>query len=229
MSVGENIRRLRKARKMTILELATQIGGDVGNLSRLERGKQGYSDASLKRIAEALNVTVSDLFSNDETNDTVNTYSVSAFQSGGRDNVYRVELLDFSASAGNGGQSRDVIEIIKSIEYDPEHAKVMFGNRPSTVVKLINVRGDSMSGTMESGDAIYVDISVNYFDGDGIYVFDFNGDTYVKRLQKIKNLLYVISDNPHYKEWHITPEEVDMFHVSGKVILSQSQSIRRHG
>ncbi|EOZ0566429.1 helix-turn-helix transcriptional regulator [Yersinia enterocolitica] len=229
MSVGENIRRLRKARKMTILELATQIGGDVGNLSRLERGKQGYSDASLKRIAEALNVTVSDLFSNDETNDTVNTYSISAFQSGGRDNVYRVELLDFSASAGNGGQSRDVIEIIKSIEYDPEHAKVMFGNRPSTVVKLINVRGDSMSGTMESGDAIYVDISVNYFDGDGIYVFDFNGDTYVKRLQKIKNLLYVISDNPHYKEWHITPEEVDMFHVSGKVILSQSQSIRRHG
>ena len=229
MSVGENIRRLRKARKMTILELATQIGGDVGNLSRLERGKQGYSDASLKRIAEALNVTVSDLFSNDETNDTVNTYSISAFQSGGRDNVYRVELLDFSASAGNGGQSRDVIEIIKSIEYDPEHAKVMFGNRPSTVVKLINVRGDSMSGTMESGDAIYVDISVNYFDGDGIYVFDFNGDTYVKRLQKIKNLLYVISDNPHYKEWHITPEEVDMFHVSGKVILSHSQSIRRHG
>ncbi|CQH54879.1 TPA: XRE family transcriptional regulator [Yersinia enterocolitica] len=229
MSVGENIRRLRKARKMTILELATQIGGDVGNLSRLERGKQGYSDASLKRIAEALNVTVSDLFSNDETNDTVNAYSISAFQSGGRDNVYRVELLDFSASAGNGGQSRDVIEIIKSIEYDPEHAKVMFGNRPSTVVKLINVRGDSMSGTMESGDAIYVDISVNYFDGDGIYVFDFNGDTYVKRLQKIKNLLYVISDNPHYKEWYITPEEVDMFHVSGKVILSQSQSIRRHG
>lgn len=229
MSVGEKIRRLRKARKMTILELATQIGGDVGNLSRLERGKQGYSDASLKRIAEALNVSVSDLFSNDETSDTVNAYSINAFQSGGRDNVYRVELLDFSASAGDGEQSKDVIEIIKSIEYEPEYAKVMLGNRPSSIVKLINVRGDSMSGTMESGDAIYVDISVNYFDGDGVYVFDFNGDTYVKRLQRIKNILYVISDNPHYKEWHITPEEIDMFHISGKVILSQSQSIRRYG
>lgn len=48
---------------MTILELATQVGSDVGNLSRLERGLQGYSQDALEKIAAALGVQVATLFS----------------------------------------------------------------------------------------------------------------------------------------------------------------------
>lgn len=62
METGANIRRIRKARGLTILQLATAIGSDVGNLSRLERGVQGYSPDMLERIARALSVSVSDLF-----------------------------------------------------------------------------------------------------------------------------------------------------------------------
>ncbi|EIJ9325760.1 helix-turn-helix transcriptional regulator, partial [Salmonella enterica] len=116
---------------------------------------------------------------------------------------------------------------MSSIEYVTEEAKTLFGHRPANQVKLINVRGDSMQGTIEPGDLIFVDIGVNYFDGDGIYVFDFSGDLYVKRLQKIKSQLLVLSDNPLYKEWQITKEEMEMLHVCGKVLLSQSQQIRR--
>ncbi|MCP1116372.1 transcriptional regulator, partial [Enterobacter bugandensis] len=36
---------------MTINQLATLTDWDVGNISRLERGMQGYSEASLKKIA----------------------------------------------------------------------------------------------------------------------------------------------------------------------------------
>lgn len=142
--------------------------------------------------------------------------------------MYRVDVMDVSASAGNGNSSRDFIEVISSIEYVTEEAKTLFGHRPANQVKLINVRGDSMQGTIEPGDLIFVDIGVNYFDGDGIYVFDFSGDLYVKRLQKIKSQLLVLSDNPLYKEWQITKEEMEMLHVCGKVLLSQSQQIRRH-
>jgi len=229
MSVGHKIRELRKAQKMTISELAQAIGGDVGNLSRLERGQQGYSDNSLKKIAEALNVPVAELFSSNKEENTVHKYSVDSLSSHGDKNVYRVDILDVSASAGNGAASHEVVELVSSIEYTTEHAKVIFGGKPASVVKLINVRGDSMEGTIEPGDLIYVDISVGNFDGDGIYVFDFNGDTYVKRLQKIKNELHVISDNKNYKDWTINLEELSMLHVSGRVMLSQSQHLRRHG
>jgi transcriptional regulator with XRE-family HTH domain len=66
MSVGATIRRLRKARGLTILDVATIIGSDVGNLSRLERGEQGYSQAILEKIAGALEVRVVDLFASEE-------------------------------------------------------------------------------------------------------------------------------------------------------------------
>jgi len=229
VNVGQRIRQLRKAKGMTISAMAHAIGGDVGNLSRLERGQQGYSDASIKKIAEALGVTIAQLFSEDEDSDTVHKYSVESLIPTRRDDVYRVEVLDVSASAGSGATTHEVMEVIRSIEYVPEQARLIFGNRPEGSVKLINVRGDSMQGTIEPGDLIFVDISVCTFDGDGIYVFDFNGDTYVKRLQKVKYELLVISDNDRYREWSISPDEIDMLHVSGRVMLSQSQQLRRHG
>lgn len=60
--VGSNIRRIRKAKGWTILELATAIESDVGNVSRLERGKQGFSDAILMKIASIFRVDVMELF-----------------------------------------------------------------------------------------------------------------------------------------------------------------------
>lgn len=143
--------------------------------------------------------------------------------------MYRVDVLDVSASAGEGSPAKEVVQVIRSIEYVRKEAGVIFGNKPEAIVKLINVRGDSMEGTIEPGDLIFVDVSVPYFDGDGIYVFDFNGDTFVKRLQKVKTELFVISDNPRYREWTISADEMPMLHVAGRVMLSQSQQFRRHG
>ncbi|WP_336658173.1 helix-turn-helix transcriptional regulator [Leclercia adecarboxylata] len=228
MNVGQRIRELRKAKKMTINQLASLTDWDVGNISRLERGMQGYSEASLKKIAEALEVPLSELFSFQDKKDTVGTYSINSLSQERRRDVYRVDVMDVSASAGNGNSTRDFIEVISSIEYVTEEARNLFGHRPANQVKLINVRGDSMQGTIEPGDLIFVDVGVNHFDGDGIYVFDFSGDIFVKRLQKIKTQLHVLSDNPLYREWQITDAEMDMLHVCGKVLLSQSQQFRRH-
>lgn len=229
MKIGDRIRQIRKAKKMTLNEMALIVESDVGNLSRLERGMQGYSDGLIHKIAGALDVPVSELFSTEDSNDTVETYSVTSLVKKGRKDVYRIDVLDVSASAGDGSPSKDVIEVIRSIEYVPDQARVIFGNRPDSTVKLINVRGDSMEGTIEPGDLIFVDVGVSNFDGDGIYVFDFNGDMYVKRLQRVKTQLIVISDNPRYREWTISEEEMHMLHVAGRVMLSQSQQFRRHG
>jgi len=71
MNVGTRIRELRKKKGMTILQLATAINSDVGNISRLERNKQGYSENTLLKIASALGVQVADLFlDSSETNNT---------------------------------------------------------------------------------------------------------------------------------------------------------------
>lgn len=144
-------------------------------------------------------------------------------------NNFYIEVLDITASAGNGYLNSDVMEVIKLIEYDSEQAKVLFNNIDANNLKVINIAGDSMQGTFESGDSIYVDISKKEFNGDGIYVFSFGRNLYVKRLQIIKNKLFVISDNKKYKEWDINEDEFDQLYIHGKVMLSQSMLLRKHG
>ncbi len=216
---------------MKIAELAEAVGVDAANISRLETGKQKqFSEQTLNRLAQALGVKVTDLFTSMENESTVCINSKTDSSARKDIDVYRVEVLDVSASAGSGHiQGSDVIDVIHAIEYSNDQAVIMFGGRTSTGVKVINVRGDSMASTIEPGDLIFVDVNINEFDGDGIYVFGFDGKVYVKRLQMIPDQLLVISDNPKYREWNITKENEHRFHIFGKVLISQSQAYKRHG
>ncbi|HDM8448855.1 TPA: helix-turn-helix transcriptional regulator [Yersinia enterocolitica] len=141
---------------------------------------------------------------------------------------YRVEVLDVHASAGDGYLvSSEFIETIRAIEYTNDQARLLFGNRPEETVKVITVKGDSMSGTIESGDQIFLDMAVNFFDGDGVYVFVFGQTVHVKRLQMVKNTLLVLSDNKNYKEWSIEGVDEEQFFIMAKVMLKQSVDYKR--
>ncbi|WP_202902044.1 helix-turn-helix transcriptional regulator [Pectobacterium odoriferum] len=136
-------------------------------------------------------------------------------------NVYRVDVLDAEASAGNGRLlSSDVDVTVNSIVYDGEKALKIFGHRPADAIKVITVTGDSMSGTIETGDYIFVDVAKDYFDGDGIYVFSFKGALLVKRLQFTSDGLLVRSDNSKYADWLITDNNEQHLKVVGRVIYS---------
>ncbi|MCF6670929.1 S24 family peptidase [Raoultella ornithinolytica] len=143
---------------------------------------------------------------------------------------FRIDVLDIAVSAGPGVVNREFIEVLRSVEYSPEDAKVMFDGRKAENIRIINVRGDSMSGTIEPGDLLFVDISVNSFDGDGIYAFLYDETAHVKRLQKMKDKLLVISDNKSYTPWEpIERDEMNRVFVFGKVIGSMPQTYRKHG
>jgi transcriptional regulator with XRE-family HTH domain len=63
--VGTRLRTLRKARRLTLRELADRARLSESFLSQLERGHTGATVQSLQRISRALNVDVSDLFTPD--------------------------------------------------------------------------------------------------------------------------------------------------------------------
>ncbi|WP_437431941.1 XRE family transcriptional regulator [Yokenella regensburgei] len=147
-----------------------------------------------------------------------------------RTDIYRVDVLDVHASAGPGSMlSTDFIETIRAIEYTPEKGHALFGPVPSSQVKVITVRGDSMEGTIDPGDEIFVNIGVRHFDGDGVYVFVFGNTLHVKRLQMHKDKLLVISDNARYKEWYIEDGDLDRFHIMAKVLIKQTIAYKRFG
>jgi transcriptional regulator with XRE-family HTH domain len=67
MHIGQVIREIREARKATLEEVAFAANTNASNLSRIERGRQGYSPEVLERIALALGVTVAELHVQAET------------------------------------------------------------------------------------------------------------------------------------------------------------------
>jgi transcriptional regulator with XRE-family HTH domain len=56
--VGASVRELRVARQLTLQELAGSAGLSVGHLSQVERGLSSPSVDALRRIAQALGVTI---------------------------------------------------------------------------------------------------------------------------------------------------------------------------
>ncbi|STD45976.1 Uncharacterized HTH-type transcriptional regulator HI_1476 [Edwardsiella tarda] len=104
---------------------------------------------------------------------------------------------------------------------------MLFGGRSEDSVKVITVKGDSMEGTINPGDEIFVDVSVNFFDGDGVYVFVYERCLHIKRLQMHKNKLLVISDNKVYQPWDIDKEDEPKLYIMAKVLLRQSIEYKR--
>ena len=107
MKIGQVIREIREAHKATLEEIALAADTNASNLSRIERGTQGYSPETLERIAIALGATVSELHRRMETTE----------QSGGK------------SADGNAGQNRPELDpAMTSTRYSaltPDHRELV--------------------------------------------------------------------------------------------------------
>ncbi|MFT6909357.1 MAG: phage repressor protein C with HTH and peptisase S24 domain [Oleiphilaceae bacterium] len=86
---------------------------------------------------------------------------------------------------------------------------------------LMPVRGDSMAPTLKN-QAIIIVSRIEEFSGDGVYVFRFDSQLMVKRLQFTKTGLNVVSDNTTYEPWQLSRDELstENFQIIGEVVWS---------
>ena len=205
MNVGENIRKRRKAMGWKILELANRADSDVGNISRLERGKQGYSDEILTRIAKALECSVADLFIDADTKadkpadamrvSTARKVWVIGNGSGGLpDRVW----TDSGYPAGSSDRYAEE-------RTDDKHAFI------------VRVHGDSMSPRYMPGEYVLIEPSVAPEMEDEVLVRLATGETMIKRLLSrrggIKLGSYSTNETMTFSEDEITW----MYYVSNRV------------
>lgn len=69
MSLGKALRKRRKMLGLTLQQLAAKTQADTGNLSRVERGEQGLSEAMLFKLCAALDCSPAFLYAWAETSD----------------------------------------------------------------------------------------------------------------------------------------------------------------
>jgi SOS-response transcriptional repressor LexA len=158
MTVGNEIRVRRKALKMTLEELALRVDSDTGGLSRLERGKQGYSDEIIRKIASALGCSVADLFAGAE----------------GAANVVPVALGSRRIPLISHVQAGCMTEIVDPYSVGDAADWLITDLDLSSAAFALEIKGESMLPEFSPGDRVIIDPSV--IPDPGNYVVAKNGD-----------------------------------------------------
>ena len=123
--------------------------------------------------------------------------------------VINIPVYEQAFSAGRGQELPDTADVIDYIAL-PANLRKYSENMCASYV-----RGDSMEPTLFDNDIILYD-NFGYDGTDGIYAINYRGCAFVKRLQRDKDFVHIISDNPKYKEMTEGDESQD-FRVIGKV------------
>lgn len=135
-----------------------------------------------------------------------------------QDGYIALTYYDIQSSAGHGS----------NVDYEPAVSKIWvledwaveyLGKNVTQRIKIINNKGVSMHPTINDGDVLFVDITCNKYDGDGIYIISEDGELKTKRLIKEDGMLRIVSDNPApaYKERVITAKNESSLVICGKV------------
>ena len=180
MTVGKNIRSLRKQKGLTLNQLATEIGSDVGNLSRIERGVQGYSDQIINKIAGALKVPVAALFLDEDH--TVDHIKPRRGLPQGLDNLVMVPFDENVLPSLTGARPIPIISAVQAgnlrdmeVPYAPGDGFAIeyTSQKLSRWAFGLEVEGTSMLPIFQPGDRIIVDPDLSPNPGD--YVVARNG------------------------------------------------------
>ncbi|MFP3852439.1 LexA family protein [Pseudomonas sp. W5-01] len=152
MDIGQIIRQARKAKKLSLEQLANEVGSDTGNLSRLERGQQGTTPAKLRQILAYLEIKLTDVqLSNPKELETANVEM--ALQPARPPRSYPliswVQAGEASESPGRIGESHRMIESTENAGIDAYwltvsgHSMTCVGNPSFPEGSFILVRPDA--------------------------------------------------------------------------------------
>lgn len=132
-------------------------------------------------------------------------------------NYVYVPRYDIQASAGNGSVIHDEA-VVDHLAFRSDWIRQSMGLDPSHLA-LIDVRGNSMSPTIDGGDLLLLDIRPGQAKSEGVYVINLNGSLLVKRLRiRLSGVIEIVSDNPKYGSETISGEELERLVVVGRVV-----------
>lgn len=125
-------------------------------------------------------------------------------------------MFDVQASAGLG------CEVIAEDVEDYFSFNKSFLSRQLNVsseeLVFVTISGDSMLPTLHDGDRVLVDMSQKTVSHEGLYLLQSEDGLMAKRLSDKQGELSVVSDNPDYDNWKISPASREANPVAGKIV-----------
>ncbi len=115
----------------------------------------------------------------------------------GDSDTIRIPLFSATGSMGNGNDLITEDVLMGDIPVSRHWLALNVPRSRPEALQLVHAYGDSMLGTLNSGDFAIVDTDCQVADIDGVYVLQANGQLFIKRVTRRMDGAHVItSDNP---------------------------------
>ncbi|EHK72327.1 phage repressor [Pseudomonas psychrotolerans L19] len=130
----------------------------------------------------------------------------------------KIPHYDVRAAMGGGQIPADYIELLRDVTVSQEHLRRLGVDYESPFhLKMITGWGQSMEPTIQDKDPLLIDVSIEEFTGDGIYLFTQGEMLFIKRLQlEDEKHLKVISDNRNHDPRFVTSDDI---YIKGRILL----------
>jgi len=211
----EKLKALRRKNLLRWLEGRTMPPAEKSYFSQLKKGVGSFGETAARRLEKDYNM--GDFYldqdhSDPNTSDEITTKS---------EDYITLDLLDVAASCGHGYIPDEFPEVVQKVEVLREWAEINLRTVRLSNVRVITAKGTSMKGTIENGDLLFIDVSVKYYSGDGVYVIYRDGHVLAKRLEKMHgNKLAVIADNPLSRSEELNANDANDVVICGKVVAA---------
>jgi len=137
----------------------------------------------------------------------------------GDDDISRLTVpyyTDIKASAGHGYIADEDSEVdIINLPKDLVGKHYNLGR-----IEAIKVHGDSMTPTIKENDVVFICKKVNDIVDNKIYIINWNGEIYIKRIFKRKDTYIIKSDNPIYPQDEVKKDEIT---IVGRLIYNMTE------
>lgn len=202
--LGENLKKLRKEKKVTQTDLAQRLGVTQQAVGKWETGRSSPDPDTLMRLAEFFGVSTDTLL--------------------GREGKLLGAVRPYIAAI------ESMVPVVGSVRagYGALAFEEDFGSEPATVRDPENyfylvVKGDSMEPRIQSGDLALVRRQSTLDDGDlGVVVFGESEGT-LKRFLRKGNAVVLQPFNPEYNTVILSGEELEHLYIAGKVVETKAR------
>lgn len=199
-------------------QLADFAGVSKGLVGQWFNGSTGLGAKPLSAFDKKTRFSINWL--TEGTGDKYKTHVLPAItesESSESEDSIRFPRLNAEATCGAGTINDHYIEVVDYVTVAAAWAREKLGGNLNKI-QVITARGDSMGPTIENGDVMFVDTSVEAFDGDGLYLLWYIDGLKAKRLQStVGGGLMIISDNSSYRTETVRGEDLNAVRIIGRI------------
>lgn len=136
-------------------------------------------------------------------------------------NVASIPMYDVECAAGSG---RDFTEEKVLGYFHMDRGVLAELKLPAESGAWVRARGDSMVGTIDDGDYVFVDFTQRDPGREGVYLILMDGERRIKRMQRVAGGGWLlISDNNRYDKELIAPDKKQFVEVLGRCLVNLGQ------